>query len=152
LLYRHAHPSLARNARRRGFFFNYIIMPTHTSPPLPRLKHETEGVFFLLYRHAHSHTSPPLPRSKREMEGFFSFAISSCPPPHISDMITTPPSLEMRDGGVFFFHCIPPPHTPSPSPPLLETRDGGGFLLYFIFIFYFTMTTPPSFEIQDEGA
>jgi hypothetical protein len=129
-------------------FFSFTMS---SCPPLPRLKSEMEGFFLLLYRHAHPRTSPPLPRSKHEMEGFLSFAISTCQPPHISD-ITTPPSLKTRDGGVFSF-TVSHPHTHHHCPlPRLKRETEGAFYFIFLSIFYYTITTPPSFKIRDGGA
>jgi len=78
-------PSLARNARRRGF------PPSQpTTAPLPRSKREAEGIFLLPTRyHRIARQSGRCP--------------SSPPPP--------PPSLEKRDGGV----CLLPTTHPSPA-------------------------------------
>ena len=106
------HPSLARNARRRGCFFCRHT----TNPSLARIARRRG---FLC-----QHTPPSL--ETRDGGGISSV---DTPPP-------TPPSLELRDGGVLCQHTPPSLETrdgggvssvdtPPPTPPSLELRDGG---------------------------
>ena len=134
-------PSLAWNARRRGFLLPppSLPRPKHKQPPIlatttpPSLETRDGGV---------SHPPPPLPCSKREMEGFP--ATTTLPPspetqttahfshhdPSLAQNVrrrgftptTTPPLLKTQDGGV----SHPPlPLLATTTPPSLETRDGG---------------------------
>ena len=89
-------PSLARIARRRGSLCQHPSLETR----------DGGGVSFV--------NTPSTPPSLETREGFVSSSVNTPPP--------TPPSLKLRDRGVFSVN--------TPSPPLsLEMREGGFLLL-----------------------
>ncbi len=148
-------PSLAQNARRRGFSsvgtLHYTTLPCSNCKsegfppinhlhPLTHLKRETEGMFLC----RHTTITPPSPKLR---DGGVSL-LSTTSTPSLARNVrrrgcflcrhttTTPPSLKLRAEGF-------PSHQPPPPPHSLQTRDGGGVSS--------VGTTPPSLKLRAEG-
>ena len=84
----------------------------HYLPPLPRSKHETEGLFnFRTTPPPCHHHLPPLPRSKHKTEGLLCNV--TMPP-----LSTTPPLLKTQNGRAFLFSY----DTTTPTHPLPHSK------------------------------
>ena len=103
-------PSLATNARRRGFL---VPFPAGTPSLAPEAGQRGSSIIF--------YGDSPLPHSQRETEGFLVYFLCRHPVPHShceTDglSLATPPSLDQtQDGGGFLLFRQPPPPSLAPN-------------------------------------